>query len=373
MRTPPFITPSARRIGGVRAVSSARRSFPLTGQPGGRHLYSCRCGCLPLFSSLPAWSLPPRWPRQSALGRTLEFKFTPTARAQLALWIEKDDGTIFKTIRLTQAVSVRGIGNRPGASQMNSGFRWPYGRREGALPIWAHRRAAVPDAKQFKRVIFQDRRLSDGSAGEGLASRTSNDSSLESYFCLSFTASTTSKEALDAVSCASVFNSDKGRFLTANDAAYAEPTQAGGVGTMRVLDPISLYPPRRDVLPCSGCPDRPDVATYADHARSVMPDIDAVTMATPPAEVEQTVLFTIPAEWPNGNYVAWIEVNVEGDYNANFNPDRYPTPSEPSQQWDVWALTYGYPYRGQPSVVYQVPFAIGPSGKRQGRAAIVLR
>ena len=295
-------------------------------------------------------------------GRTLEFKFTPTPRAQLALWIEKDDGSIFKTIRLTQAVSVRGIGNRPGASQMNSGFRWPYGRREGALPIWAHRRAAAPAAKQFKRVIFQDRRLSDGSPGEGLASRTSNDSSLESYFCLSFTPSTTSKEALDAVSCASVFNSDKGRYLTDNEAPYAEPTELGGVGTMRVLGPTSMYPPRRDVLPCSGCPDRPDVATYADHVRSVMPDIDAVTMATPPGEVEQSILYTIPAEWPNGNYVAWIEVNVEGDYNASFNPDRYPTPSQPSEQWDVWALTYGYPYRGQPSVVYQVPFALGPSG-----------
>jgi hypothetical protein len=309
---------------------------------------------LATFVSATAWAQP--------VAGTIEFKFTPTARTQLALWIEKADGTFLKTVRLTQAVSLRGIGNRPGASQMNSGFRWPYGRREGVLPIWAHRRAAAPNAKQFKRVIFQDRRLPDGTPGEGLASRTSNDSSLEYYFCLSFTQMTTQKEALDAVSCASPFNSDKGRFMTTGDSAYAEPVEKDGVGTMRVLDLVSLYPPRRDVQPCASCVDRPEVATYAAHARDVMPDIDAVTMATPPADVEQSILFTVPSDWANGDYVAWIEVNVEGDYNDHYNPETYPTPNEPSAQWDVWALTYGYPYRGQPSVVYQVPFSLGPSG-----------
>jgi hypothetical protein len=48
---------------------------------------------------------------------------------------------------------------------MNSGYHWPYGRREGVLPIWAHRRAAAPGAGQFPRVIFQNR-------AEGYASRT---------------------------------------------------------------------------------------------------------------------------------------------------------------------------------------------------------
>src|SRR5262245_31555755 len=101
----------------------------------------------------------------------LELHFTPTKYAQLALWIERADGEFVSTVRLTEAVAVRGIGNRPGASQMNSGFRWPYGRREGALPVWATRRASAPDAKLWKRVIFQNRTY------EGLASRTSNDQS----------------------------------------------------------------------------------------------------------------------------------------------------------------------------------------------------
>ena len=71
------------------------------------------------------------------------------------------------TVRLTEAVAFRGIGNRPGASEMNSGYRWPYGRREGVLPVWATRRAAAPGAQSFPRVVFQNR-------VEGLASRSAN-------------------------------------------------------------------------------------------------------------------------------------------------------------------------------------------------------
>ena len=78
--------------------------------------------------------------------RTIELRFTPTKHAQIAVWIEAMDGTFMSTVGLTQAVSVRGIGNRPGADQMNSGYHWPYGRREGVLPIWAHRRAEAPGA-----------------------------------------------------------------------------------------------------------------------------------------------------------------------------------------------------------------------------------
>jgi hypothetical protein len=66
--------------------------------------------------------------------RILTFRFRPTARAQMVLWIERSDGTFMGTLRLTEAVARRGIGNRPGATQMNSGFHWPYGRREGVLP-----------------------------------------------------------------------------------------------------------------------------------------------------------------------------------------------------------------------------------------------
>jgi hypothetical protein len=310
----------------------------------------------------------------SAPARTIEFRFTPTARTQIALWIENPDGTFMATVGLTQSVGLRGIGNRPGAAQMNSGFRWPYGRREGVLPIWAHRRAAAPGAGQFRRVIFQDR------VSEGDSSSTSGDSSIDSYFCLSFNPIRSGKDQLDAVTCASTFTSDKGRFFLDADLAkdYAEPavistgTGTGtGVGTgagigmqglMRPLSLSSLYPPRRDVVPCTACLDTPDVAQYSEHARQVMPDIDIVTMATPPGGVPQAILFTTPDAWPDGDYVAWIEVNVEGDYNKTFNAETYPTPKAPDGAWDSWSLTFGYPYRGQPSVVFQVPFHLGASG-----------
>jgi hypothetical protein len=295
--------------------------------------------------------------------RVLEFHYTPVSNAQVALWIEDAAGKFLSTVALTEAVATRGIGNRPGASQMNSGFRWPYGRREGVLPIWAHRRLSAPGAKPFRRVIFQKR------TSEGLASRTSEDYSRDDYFCLSFNNSASRKDALDAVSCASLFNSDKGRFITGADvsAAYAEPYEdvTTHVGRLQPLTLDSAYPPRRDIKPCAaaagsaaGCYESPDVATYDDHVHDVMPEIDEVSMATPKGNEPQQRIFSVPAEWPDGEYNACIEVNVEGDYNAAYDERHFPTPTTPSMSWDSWATGFGYPYRGQPSVVYCAGFEL---------------
>ena len=287
--------------------------------------------------------------------RLLEFSFTPTRGAQIAIWVEDAEGTFLDTVALTSSVALRGVGNRPGALQMNSGFRWPYGRREGILPVWGHRRANAPGAEPFPMVIFQDR------TSEGFASRTSVDASPDSYFCLSFDQTTTTREALDAVTCASVFNSDKGRFMTDPDVGnrYAEPfVGSSGLESMRSLGIGSVYPPRRDVEGL-GEFDHPDVARFVSEARRVMPNIDAVTMATPAGDVPRTVQYIAPKEWEDGQYTAWIEVNVEGDYNGLFNDESYPTPL--SDMWDVWAETYGYPYRGQPSILYALPFTLGPA------------
>ena len=286
--------------------------------------------------------------------RLLEFRFTPSRRAQIAIWIEDADGRFMETVALTSSVALRGVGNRPGALQMNSGFRWPYGRREGILPVWGHRRAEAPGAEPFPMVIFQDR------SSEGFASRTSVDASPDSYFCLSFDQTTTTREALDAVTCASVFNSDKGRFVTDDDVRnrYGEPfVDVSGSESMRPLSQGSIYPPRRDVDGL-GQYDHPDVGRFVGEARRVMPEIDAVTMATPAGDVPRTIQYIAPSDWEDGEYLAWIEVNVEGDYNEVYNDETYPTPV--SESWDFWAETYGYPYRGQPSVLYAVPITIGP-------------
>ena len=295
--------------------------------------------------------------------RVVEIEYTPTRRAQIAVWLAREDGTYLRTLSLTQAVSLYGIGNRPGAMQMNSGFRWPYGRREGVLPVWAHARVDA-GGDPFRRVIFQDR------TSEGHASRSSSDYSRDDHFCLSFNNATTQRDALDAVSCASVFNSDKGRYVTDADVAagYREPAEsAPGVSEAALLGVDSLYPPRRDLRRCSdaGCFDHPDVDAYNADARRVMPEIDAVTAATPPGEVTQRIMFTVPDDWTSGTYHVFVEVNVEGDYAPSWGPTQYPTPLSSSarddEQWDYWAMNYGYPYRGQPSVVYRVPVDIGDS------------
>ena len=74
----------------------------------------------------------------------------------------------------------------------------------------------------------------------------------------------------------------------------------------------------------SSCQDHPDSALYANKARAAMPEIDAVTMATPPADTEQTVMFSVPSTWPDGDYVAYLEINTEGDYNGTFNSTALP-------------------------------------------------
>jgi hypothetical protein len=302
------------------------------------------------------------WAQSTARSATV--RFTPTPRAQIAVWIESADGARFATIRLTDAVARRGLGNRPGASQMNSGYRWPYGRREGVLPVWAHRRAAA-GGLPFPRVVFQGR-------PEGYADRVCDDSTRDGYYCLSFVVTTTRRDGLDAISCASVFNGDKGRFISATDIAngYSEPFVEAGTEAMRALDGTSLYPPRRDLTSCADptmvtacmggigpCKDHPDSALYADRARAAMPEIDAVTMATPPGDQPAAITFDVPPAWPDGDHFVFLEINTEGDYNASYNDSVYPTPL--SSNWDAWALSYGYPFRGQPSIVFRLAIHVG--------------
>jgi hypothetical protein len=295
--------------------------------------------------------------------RVIELEYTPTRRAQIAVWVAREDGSYLATLSLTQSVSLYGIGNRPGALQMNSGYRWPYGRREGVLPVWAHARASEPGALLFPRVIFQDR------VSEGWASRSATfDFSRDDHFCLAFRGDS-SRDGLDAVSCPSIFNSDKGRYLTSDDVArgYLEPMETvPGVSATFALDPFSLYPPRRDVRRCTnaGCYDHPDVDRFQDDARAVMPELDAITIATPPGEMPQRLVFDVPEAWEDGPHHVFVEVNTEGDYAPDWGPSQFPTPRTDRtrpvhEQWDGYAEDTGYPYRGQPSVVYRLTVDIG--------------
>ena len=285
--------------------------------------------------------------------RRVRIAFTPTARAQLAVAIEGEDA--LRTIALTEAVTLRGIGNRPGAMQMNSGFHWPYGRREGALPYWAHRRMELGGAP-FPRVVFGDR-------PEGHAAGTIG--SPDDYFCQPFDVELSGRDHLDAITCASPLNTDKGRFITEDDVAagYAEPFETeDGEASHRPLGLTSLYPPRRDVDRQPR--DHADVGRFAAEALAAMPEIDAVTMATPPGDVRMELVVELDESLPDGDYAVIVEANTEGDYGGGFDAGTYPTPTKPREDWDAWSQTYGYPYRGQPSVVFRVPIDVRP-----GRAA----
>ena len=158
-----------------------------------------------------------------------------------------------------------------------------------------------------------------------------------------------------------MFNSDKGRYITDVDVmhGYGEPiVEAPG---HFALDAYSLYPPRRDVTMCTtpGCHDQPDVGTYDADVHRIMPEIDTVTMATARVGTPVDIMFTAPdEEWEPGTHRVFVEVSVEGDANAAF-----PAPPGPSNaDWDSWAIGYGYSYRGQPSVVYQMDVALDAHG-----------
>jgi hypothetical protein len=60
----------------------------------------------------------------------------------------------------------------------------------------------------------------------------------------------------------------------------------------------------------------------------------------------------MPADFPAGDFVMWLEVSREFDQNATYSASRYPGPQ-------VAYGNYGMPYRGQPSVIYRVPFTVG--------------
>jgi hypothetical protein len=177
-------------------------------------------------------------------------------------------------------------------------------------------------------VIFQDRRT------EGCASRTSTDQSRDYYFCLTFDGLSATRDALDAVSCASLFNSDKGRYMeTADRAGWLRRALRQRDGRGRCGRSAWTRSTRRGVTPMAGRQRPPRRARFRADALAVMPELDAIAMATPASGVAQMVQFAVPPSWPEGAYTAYLEVNVEGDYNQHYDDETYPTPT--GRYWDV--------------------------------------
>jgi hypothetical protein len=274
--------------------------------------------------------------------------------SQMVVWVETPAGEYKDTIFITQQVGRFGLGNRPGRFDFNSGPLWPYGRRETTFPVWAHRKPET-----FPLVVYRnccgvgtpppsddpaycaaqvndpnqpspyDRAFSD--CGENNLSHPFNDSSRELHYCQPLMPTDPRWAMADAMTCATKAYTDKGTF-----SATAPP---------------SLYPPRADLIRTQM--DSPSVDEY-----KAMNKFDAVSAATPAPGVAATISWPIPQDLPSGDYVLWIEVAQAFDHNATYSTAAYPAPPATGEHGISWA-GYGLPYRGQPSIVYKVPFTIG--------------
>ena len=274
---------------------------------------------------------------------------------QIAVWIESADHTRFiDTLMVTNMTAARGIGNRPGIWSFLSGPKFPYGRRAMVLPIWAHARGVLYD-----QVIMLEPDREDWLGWHEPYS------SPDPYFCRPLQGN---EIAVDAITCPTKFNSEKGKF---------DPTTK------------SYYPPRNDLTTFiaangAGCDQAPPVLPAVDPCdpRRFMAinDLDAVATATPPYGQVYSGMWYIPNGFPTGDYVVRVEVNKEYDNNA-----AYARPACPSDSCTFDAIGgctacslpgidcsgggcvvedsnlggYGQPGNfGQPSVVYEVPIHI---------------
>jgi hypothetical protein len=253
--------------------------------------------------------------RADDMCRVVDVELTPAPRLQIAVWLETAAGAYVDTLYLTQLTGTYGLGNRPGLKDFNSAWHWPYGRREFALPIWAHR-----TGKSFPKVVFQNQ-------DDTNLSHPLSESSDEPYYCRPLQQGETQ---WDTETCSSRVFTDKG-MLSATE--------------------TSVYPPRADLMMKPDFDD-PAVATYKE-----LDPFDAVSEATPIGGMDFTTSWPIPSALPAGDYVVWVEASQESDFNGTYNATTFPPPTRTDGTPLPWS-NYGLPARGQPSVVYQVPITI---------------
>ena len=261
---------------------------------------------------------------------------------QIAVWLESADRSVFvDTLFVTNQVGARGIGNRPGLSNFVSSPKFPYGKRQMALPIWAHSRG-----KLYPTVVFQDVDTGGNKgacSGEGRIGFHEPCSSPEPYYCRPLMPS----EFVDAITCPSaLFNSSKGRFDMTLPQSYYPPRSDLGSNPMNFISrDCDLV---NDTLP--GC--TVDSEKYASDP-NVGNDLDAVAMATPAYGAPYSGTWTIPSTLAAGDYAVWIEVNKEFDSNTAHNGTTHPS------VFDAGLASYGMAGNfGQPSVVYRAPIRL---------------
>src|SRR4051812_41012477 len=270
--------------------------------------------------------------------RCVDVQFTPTDRLQIVAWVETPTGEYIDTLYIPQQTGSFGLGNRPGRFDFNSAPEWPYGRRITTFPVWSHKHGLA-----FPSVLFQSDYMPNTSTpfqdpsfcfgltapaeytlcGENNLSHGFDQSSHENHYCRPMTRDDPADVAAwDAGTCATTAYSDKGRFSTSSTTGY---------------------PPRVDLIRATG--DSPSVDMY----KSLNP-FDAVSQPTPVGGAVAHASWA--AAMAAGDYVLFVETSKESDMNATYNPTSYPAPT------GITFASWGLPYRGQPSIVYRLPFTI---------------
>ena len=259
---------------------------------------------------------------------------------QIAVWIEGADGRFVDTVLVTNMTARLGIGNRPGHYLFPSGPKFPYGRRLGALPVWAHHRGKLYDS-----LVMQDG--TDMETWLGFHERVS---SPDPYFCRPMTFM---EIDVDAISCpTAVFNSVKGRFF--NPSIDLGPSNLQNGRPKDYVPPARCYyPPRNDLTTFTdsdcdgtqflGCP-------ISAEKYAAINDLDDVAAATPAYGQPFSQLWRVPDAVADGDYVLLVEVNKEFDESP---AHRHPAMADP--MLSDWGLTNNF---GQPSVVYRLPFRL---------------
>ena len=217
--------------------------------------------------------------------RVVDLDMQPSERLQIVAWLEDSAGNYIETLFITDAIGRRGIGNRPGRYDFNSGPRWPYGRRTTTFPIWSNRHG-----QDFPMVVFQN-------VDENNLSHPFSQSSQETFFCRPLRSD---EAGWDTGSCASPIFTDKGKLDT----------------TAR-----AKYPPREDITRVEGVDDA------AVGQFDAMNGFDAVSTATPAADLPYSISWPVPDAMGAGDYVLWVEVAKEFDHNATYSAAAYPSPN----------------------------------------------
>jgi hypothetical protein len=293
---------------------------------------------LSLVAAVPLMASP-RPAAADASCRSVEVRFapqglpaTPTREAlspQIAVWVTDGSGKFIADVFVTRTVGLLGLGNRPGNALLKSDFRWPYGRRPMALPIWAYGRG-----KTYGFIAMGGRCspacppdfTSDPSDDDNTVAYHGPVSSDEPFFCSPSGKRIQRENDVDVVSCASSFFGSKGWYVPGR---------------------ISAYPPRAD-LRAMGGNDHPDVLRFARDN-----DVAVVSGATPPTgRVLDNPIRWLPPDNLQGDFSLNVEVNTEADFNASWPPGK--NMDEPHKEWNH----LGHHFIGQPSILYKVPFRL---------------